>query len=160
MLFCWVWNLTFTLISCKTGNNTGFTYNLLRGKTATAGANEGKFSAQKHLSQKAPFRKTDKHTYWPSKAKLLQSPCRFVQQHIYSSPPSLPCHSAGEDNSCRSALPNLCQGKLHQQLRVFSDRWSWTGSRLQFLCGGSFSFTYTITILDPLCDLKAKNCER
>lgn len=42
---------------------------------ATASANEGKFSVQKNnLSQKAPFRETDKHKYLQSKAKPLQSP--------------------------------------------------------------------------------------
>lgn len=64
---------------------------------------KGNFLHKNNLSQKAPFRETDKHTYLQSKAKHLQSPGRFVQQHVYNSPPPLPCPSAGEDNSC-----NLC----------------------------------------------------
>lgn len=104
------------LISCKTGNNTGHSYNLLRGKLARASANEGKFSAQKDLSQKTPFRKTDKHTYLQSKAKPLQSQeGLFLEQHIYSSPPFLlPCPSAGEDDFSRSvgvSFPSSVPGK-------------------------------------------------
>lgn len=87
--FCWVWNLIFMLISCKTGNNTGHSYNLLRGKLARASANEGKFSAQKDLSQKTPFRKTDKHTYLQSKAKPLQSPRGFVLGATYLQFPTI-----------------------------------------------------------------------
>lgn len=78
------------LISCKTGNNTGHAYNLLRGKLATASANEGKFSAQKDLSQKAPFGKTDnkKHIL----AEQSQTPAISKKVCSWSNASTVPHH--------------------------------------------------------------------
>lgn len=152
MLFCSVWNFIFMLISWKIGNNSGHTYNLLRGKMATASANEGKFSdknifLRKHLSEK----QINTHTYRakPNPCNLhggLCSNTSAAPHHLFPVPQLERIIPVGK---LEWTFPNLCQGKFHQQLRVFSDRRSWTGSRLLFLCRGSFSFTYTMTTLDP-----------
>lgn len=163
MLFCWVWNITFMLISCKTGINTDHTFNLLRWKMEQPVQMKGNFLHKKKIFLRKHHSENQINTHTgrakPNSSNLHEVLCSntsTVPHHLFPVPELERIIPVGQ---LVWAFPKLCQRKLHQQLRVFSDRWSWTGSRLLFLYRGSFSFTHTITTLDPLCDPKAKNCE-